>query len=197
MHKKGFWQILFFFRIHAAHALQDISCLHRAEVLLRFGPECFWASPVLPFLVFGKRQGKPPQKPGFVILTEPLKSLEKKGKNAQKNKEILARRKKPRNSSKKKKGTTGSVGLASPESYPNRKVAITKILAKWRRHLETGSRGQILEGGGENFEVPGAPEIDLFLPRFYRKSPIWGVKSPSLRGATFRASSPTSSVRYV
>ena len=53
-------------------------------------------NPVLPFLVFFKEKGRenpPPKKQGFFIPTEPLKSLEKKGKNAQKNKELLARRK--------------------------------------------------------------------------------------------------------
>ena len=42
---------------------------------------------------FGKRQGKPPKKQGFFIPTEPLKSLEKKGKTP----------KKPRNSSQGEK----------------------------------------------------------------------------------------------
>ena len=35
-------------------------------------------------LFFGKRQGKPPKKQGFFIPTEPLKSLEKKGKTLKK-----------------------------------------------------------------------------------------------------------------
>ena len=39
---------------------------------------------------FGKRQGKPPQKQGFCIPTEPLKSLEKKGKTPKKTRNFLA-----------------------------------------------------------------------------------------------------------
>ena len=47
--------------------------------------------------------------------------------------------------------------------------------------LETGIGGggsnlQKLEGGGWKFKFPGAPEIDPFLQRFYRKSSIWGSK---------------------
>ena len=50
--------------------------------------------PVLPFLVFlEKGRENPPKKQGFFIPTEPLKSLEKKGKTLKKNKEFLARRK--------------------------------------------------------------------------------------------------------
>ena len=46
--------------------------------------------PVLPFLFFcwKKRRGKPPKKQGFLIPTEPLKSLEKMGKTLEKNKEF-------------------------------------------------------------------------------------------------------------
>ena len=44
-------------------------------------------------LFFWKWKGKPPKKQGFFIPTEPLKSLEKKGKTLKKNKEFLARRK--------------------------------------------------------------------------------------------------------
>ena len=51
----------------------------------------FWDLPCPSFPCFlGKRQGKPPKKQGFFIPTEPLKSLEKKGKTLNKTKEILA-----------------------------------------------------------------------------------------------------------
>ena len=63
--------------------------------------------PVLPFLVFfGKRHGKPPKKQGFVMPTEPLKSLEKKGKTLEKTRNS-SQGKKPRNSKKTRKGRTG------------------------------------------------------------------------------------------
>ena len=44
-------------------------------------------------LFLGKRQGKPPKNKDFLSLPNPLKSLEKKGKTLEKNKEILTRRK--------------------------------------------------------------------------------------------------------
>ena len=75
----------------------------------------FWCSgcPSFP-CCFGKRQGKPPKKQGFFIPTEPLKSLQKKGKNAQKNKEILARKKKQGIPQKK----LGKEGQGSDLSLP-------------------------------------------------------------------------------
>ena len=39
-----------------------------------------------------------------------------------------------------------------------------------------------LERGGGSFEFPGAPEIDPFLQRFYRQSPISGSKVQVLEG---------------
>ena len=55
-----------------------------------FGPD-----PVLPFLVFfGKREGKPPKKQGFFYPRRTPKIPGKEGENAQKKKEILARKKK-------------------------------------------------------------------------------------------------------
>ena len=59
----------------------------------------------------------------------------------------------------------------------------------WRPGYGGGSDLRKLEGG-ENFEFPGAPNIDPFYRDSKEKSPIWGVKSPSLRGKTFGASSP-------
>ena len=65
--------------------------------------------------------------------------------------------------------------------------------------LETGKGGgsnlRKLEGGAENFEFPGAPEIHPFLQRFF----LWTivdleVTSPSLRAGDFRGAS---GVRYV
>ena len=42
----------------------------------------------------GKRQGKPPKKQGFFIPTEPLKSLEKKGKTLEKTRKSSKKRRK-------------------------------------------------------------------------------------------------------
>ena len=44
-------------------------------------------------LFFGNRQGEPPKKQGLFILSEPLKSLGKKGKTAEKSKEFLGKEK--------------------------------------------------------------------------------------------------------
>ena len=55
---------------------------------------------------FGKWQGTPPKKQGFFIPTEPLKSLEKKGKTLKKTRNSL-RGQKTRNSKKTRKGRTG------------------------------------------------------------------------------------------
>ena len=72
------------------------------------GIAIFVLFPVLPFLVFFflKKARKPPKKQGFFIPAEPLKSLEKKGKNAQKkNKEFLEKEGiKDRNSKTTKEG---------------------------------------------------------------------------------------------
>ena len=58
---------------------------------------------------FGKRQGKPPKKQGFFIPTEPLISLEKKGKTLEKTRNS-SQGEKTRNSKKKtRKGRTGLV----------------------------------------------------------------------------------------
>ena len=60
--------------------------------------------------------------------------------------------------------------------------------------LGTGIGGALsnlrkLEGGGETFESAKAPDIDPSY-RDSIENPKLGVKSPSLRGATFGASSP-------
>ena len=73
--------------------------------------------PVLPFLVFfGRRHGKPPKKQGFFIPTQSLKSLEKKGKTLEKNKQFLAEEKKKQGIPKKqgKEGLGSSVPLSAP-----------------------------------------------------------------------------------
>ena len=70
-------------------------------------PEDSVVGPVLPFLVFfGKRQGKPPKKQGFLIPTEPLKSLEKERKTLKKTRNS-SQGKNTRNSQKARKGRTG------------------------------------------------------------------------------------------
>ena len=68
---------------------------HSGMFPIFFGAADFrWNPPCPSFPCFlGKRQGKPPKKQGFFIPTEPLKIPGKEGKNARKNKEILARRK--------------------------------------------------------------------------------------------------------
>ena len=60
-----------------------------------------------------------------------------------------------------------------------------------------GSNLRKLEGGGENFDFPGAPEIDPSLQRFYRKSPIWGPKVQVFEGQLSGRFPPPSNVRYV
>ena len=60
----------------------------------------------LPLFFLGKRQGKPPKKQGFLIPTEPLKSLEKKGKTVKKTRKS-SEGEKTRNSKKTRKGRTG------------------------------------------------------------------------------------------
>ena len=62
-------------------------------------------NPVLPFLVFLEK-GKPSKKQGFFIPTEPLKSLEKKGKTLKKTRKS-SQGKKTRNSKKTRKGRRG------------------------------------------------------------------------------------------
>ena len=78
------------------------------------GHDCYMNSKPCPSFpcFFGERHGKPQKKQGYFIPTEPLKSLEKKGKNAQKNKEFLAGRKKqgiPKKQGKEGQGRKRSV----------------------------------------------------------------------------------------
>ena len=63
---------------------------------------CHFPCPSFPCFFFGKRQEKPPKKQGFFIPSEPLKSVEKKGKTL----------KKKRNSSQGKKGMLCSDAIA-------------------------------------------------------------------------------------
>ena len=60
--------------------------------------------PVRPFLL--KRPAKPPKRQGFFIPAEPPESKEEKGTTLKKQKEILARREKTRNSKTTSKGRT-------------------------------------------------------------------------------------------
>ena len=80
--------------------------------------------PILPFLVFcWKKHEKPPKKQGFFIPTEPLKSLEKKGKTLEKTRNS-SQGKKTRNSKKTKERkdrvvrglSEGSAG--GPQDFP-------------------------------------------------------------------------------
>ena len=57
-------------------------------------------------LFFGKRQGQPPKKQGFVIPTEPPKTLEKKGKTLKKTRKSL-QGEKNKEFQKTRKGRTG------------------------------------------------------------------------------------------
>ena len=66
--------------------------------------------------------------------------------------------------------------------------------------LETGIGGvksPKIRGGVKFLNFQGPLKLTPFYRDFYRKSPIWGSKSPNLRVITFGASSPPSSVRYV
>ena len=74
-------------------------------------------------------------------------------------------------------------------------------LSRKQKILETGIGGgsnlRKLVGGVKILNFRGVPAFDPFLQEFYKKSSIWGVKSPSFPRTTFGASSPPSSVRYV
>ena len=76
---------------------------------LRLGSVCLFPSPSFPCF-FGKEGRENHQNKDFFISTEPLKSLEKKGKKLPKN-EFLAGKKK--NKEFKKKTRTGRTGLGS------------------------------------------------------------------------------------
>ena len=65
----------------------------------------------LSLFFFGKKARKPPKKQGFFIPTEPLKSLQKKGKNARKKTRNFSQGRKTRNSKKTRKGRTGLTPL--------------------------------------------------------------------------------------
>ena len=55
------------------------------------------------FCLFGKQQGKPRKKQGFLLPAEPLKSLGKKGKNSQNRKEFLEKEGGKKNQKSKEK----------------------------------------------------------------------------------------------
>ena len=80
----------------------------------------------LSFLFFGKRQGNPQKKQGFLIPTEPLKSLEKKGKTLKKKQGIPRKEKKTRNS-KKKQGKEGQGSKELPFDSANSKWQVVKL----------------------------------------------------------------------
>ena len=81
---------------------------------------CMYSRPCPSFPCFlGKSQGKPPKKQGFFIPTEPLKSLEKKGKTLEKTRKS-SQGEKTRKSKKTRKGRTGKVlgkKLGASESF--------------------------------------------------------------------------------
>ena len=83
---------------------RDSSLLRFVSFSLLLAAE-FLVIPALSFLsfFFGKRQGKLPKKQGFFILTEPLKSLEKKGKTLKKKKKKGNPRKAKKQGNPKKK----------------------------------------------------------------------------------------------
>ena len=71
--------------------------------------------PDLPFLAFsGKTQGTPPKKQEFSVSSEPLKSLEKKGKTVEKTRNSL-KGKKAGKSKKARKGRSGRGPFDSPD----------------------------------------------------------------------------------
>ena len=67
--------------------------------------------PSFPCFFGGKWPEKPPTKQGFAIPTEPLKSLEKKGKTLKKTRNFSQGRKKTRNSKRNMERKTGSKSL--------------------------------------------------------------------------------------
>ena len=68
-------------------------------------------NPILPFLVFfGKGKENPPEKQGFLIPTERVKSLEKKGKTLKETRKS-SQGEKTRKSKKTRKGRTGNAAL--------------------------------------------------------------------------------------
>ena len=99
--------------------------------------------PVLPFLVFlEKGTENPPKKQGFFIPTEPLKSLEKKGKTLEKTRNS-SQGKKTRNSKKTRKGRTGQITRVAPVRFGSVTVW------GWNGSSGSGFRfRRFLEGGG-------------------------------------------------
>ena len=67
----------------------------------------FGFHPVLPFLVFGKRHGKPSEKQGFFYPYQTPTNLGKEGKNAKKKTRNSSQGEKTRNSKKTRKRRTG------------------------------------------------------------------------------------------
>ena len=124
----------------------------------------YYAPHTLSFLslFFWKKAGKTTKKQGFFIPTEPLKSLEKKGKNGQKNKEILARRKNKEFQKKQGKEGQGIYYVVSPSAQGGRdskSVGASKI--------STHSSHRVLQGlaqeGGCNFTLIGCGcKMNLF-----------------------------------
>ena len=92
-----------------------------------YGATKFMQSPVLPFLVFfEKMQGKPTKQKGFLIPTEPLKSLEKKGKPQGKNKESPRKGlKKNKEFQKQGKGRTRMRRIFLRENPPRHSLCAT------------------------------------------------------------------------
>ena len=84
-----------------------------------------WQGPDLIFLGFeGGKQGKPPKKQGFFLSAEPLESLGKKGKNAQKSKgNSLQKKRNPQ----KKQGKEDQGKLAATTAASRRDFAAAAI----------------------------------------------------------------------
>ena len=138
-------------------------------------------SPPCPFFpcFFGKKQGKPPKKQGFLSLPDPQKSLEKKGKMLKK-KEILARRKnKEFQKNKERKDRAEAFGPQAPESPKTVwRSSVPRVSGQLSDTLEPGLKG------------PGDPVGHCLT------TPIFGdTLSDTLRGHIIKLSGPYRAMR--
>ena len=105
-----------------------------------------------------KRQGKPPKKQGFFIPTEPLKSLEKKGKTLTKKQGIP--RKEKEQGMPKKQGKEGQ-GVPSKKNVQERKISPKrKFLGRTSRGHPGVIRADIpAQNFGQDGQNPGKTSI--------------------------------------
>ena len=105
-------------------------------------------------LPFWKNKENPQKQQGFVLAGEPLKSLENKQKNAQRNNDFLEKKKarKPKTARKRRSGLCLSIRLSSLLSTPDTPAHSSTALGRqhtevpelgwfWRRKLPQGGVG--------------------------------------------------------